>query len=110
MTRGHIMSNRLAEATLLDEHIEVTLRELCEVTRLSAAQLIDMVEEGLLEPQGSAPVEWRFPGTAVPRVRTCLRLQHDLGVNLAGASIIIDLLAELRDLRTRLERLEQGHS
>lgn len=102
--------NRLADPILLDEHIEVTLRELCEVTRLSAAQLMDMVEEGLLEPQGSAPVEWRFPGTAVPRVRTCLRLQRDLGVNLAGASIIIDLLAELRDLRTRLERLEQGHS
>ncbi|MEE9157003.1 MAG: chaperone modulator CbpM, partial [Gammaproteobacteria bacterium] len=34
-----------------------------------------------------------------------LRLQQDLGINLAGAALALDLLDELRKLRTRLKTL-----
>lgn len=41
------------------------------------------------------------------RVRSALRLQHDLGVNLAGIALALNLMEELEDLRAELKRM--GH-
>jgi chaperone modulatory protein CbpM len=38
-------------------------------------------------------------------VRCALRLERDLGVNLAGAALALDLLDELNRLRARQRRL-----
>jgi len=40
----------------------------------------------------------------VRRVRCALRLESDLGVNLAGAALALDLLEELNRLRARQRR------
>ena len=57
-----------------------------------------MAEAGILEPRGQAPGTWRFPGTSVTHVRIVVRLQRDLGVNLAGAALVLDLLDRLKRL------------
>jgi chaperone modulatory protein CbpM len=40
-------------------------------------------------------------------VHGALRLKRDLGVNIAGAALAIDLLEELEELRARLQRFEE---
>jgi chaperone modulatory protein CbpM len=40
------------------------------------------------------------------RIRCAERLEEDLGVNSAGAALVLDLLEELERLRTRLGRIE----
>jgi chaperone modulatory protein CbpM len=60
---------------------------------------MDMVAEGILEPRGHPPQAWRFRGTAVIRATKTLHLQRDLGVNLSGAALVLDLLEELEELR-----------
>ena len=94
------------EGMLLDEHASLTLSELCRTTGLHAEALISMVEEGLVEPQGGAPGEWRFTGECVYRLHVAVRLQRDLQINLAGAALALDLLEELRGLRARVKALE----
>ena len=94
------------ETRVLDERTSLSLRELCQLCGLSAEELLDMVEVGLLEPRGAGPQNWRFPGYAVSRVHAAQRLQSDLGVNLAGAALALDLVDELRRLRERLRRLD----
>lgn len=91
---------------LLDEQFDIGFAELCRSAGLHAEQVIAMVEEGLLEPAGRDPRSWRFSATAVRRVRIAVRLQRDLLVNLSGAALALDLLDEIRELRTRLEVLE----
>lgn len=93
---------------LLDEDLELNLRELCTVCGVHAELIIDMVSEGIAEPRGSAPLEWRFSGPMVQRVQTAIRLQRDLGVNLAGAALALDLLEELQELRCRAAWLRSG--
>jgi chaperone modulatory protein CbpM len=44
----------------------------------------------------------------VQRVQTAIRLQQDLGVNLAGAALALDLLEELQELRCRQAWLHLG--
>lgn len=99
------MSGSVAE--LLDEECGFSLAELCRLTRLSAEQLIEMVDEGVLEPAGSLPAQWRFPAPALRRAQIAVRLQRDLHVNLAGTAVVLELLDEVRELRARLRVLEQ---
>ena len=84
---------------LLDEQARLNLRELCGTCGIHAELVIEMVSEGIAEPTGSDPVYWRFNGPAVKRMQRALRLQRDLGVNLAGAALALDLLEELEALR-----------
>lgn len=92
----------ILSGVLLDEQVRLNLRELCSACGVHAELVIEMVSEGIAEPTGSSPVNWLFNGYAIKRVQKALRLQHDLGVNLAGAALALDLLEELEELR-RLE-------
>jgi chaperone modulatory protein CbpM len=42
------------------------------------------------------------------RVRSALRLQRDLGVNLAGIALALDLMEELESLRAELKKMQHG--
>ena len=91
---------------VVEEQLELTLAELCRACRLPAESVIEFVEYGVIEPRGREPAEWRFHGVSVRRVRRAIRLQHDLGVNVPGAALAVELLEELDQLRARLERLD----
>lgn len=91
---------------VLDEEQTVTLHELCRVTDVQSGMVVEMVEEGMLEPRGGAPQEWLFPASALVRVQAALRLQRHLGLNVAGAALALELLDEVRSLRRRAETLE----
>jgi chaperone modulatory protein CbpM len=86
---------------ILDDQARLSLEELAEICGISAEAIIDMIDEGLLEPQGREPGEWRFRCYEVRRVQVARRLQQDLRVNLPGAALIIELLEELEELRRR---------
>ena len=96
----------LLSGEVLEEDVELTLAELCQACQLPAEQLFELVEEGVIDPRGPDPLHWRFHGISLRRVRCVRRLRQDLGVNVAGAALALDLLEELEQLRDRLRRLE----
>lgn len=87
---------------VIDEDFQYSLSELCGVCGIHAELVIEMITEGVVDPQGTGPRDWRFSGPAIKRVQTALRLQRDLGVNLAGAALALDLLEELEQTRCLL--------
>lgn len=95
----------LLSGEILEEDVELTLAQLCRSCRLPAEQVLALVEEGVIEPRGRNPAQWRFGGVSVRRVRCALRLERDLGVNAAGAALALDLLEELEAMRVRLRRV-----
>jgi len=94
----------LLTGDLLDEDVELTLAEFCRTCSLPAERVRELVEEGIIDPLGRDPARWRFRWVSVRRVRCALRLERDLGINLAGAALALDLLEELAVLRARLNR------
>lgn len=96
----------LLNGDILEEQEALSLGELCRVCRVPAEVVIEMVEHGLVDPLGRDPARWRFSGVSVQRIRCAQRLRRDLGVNLAGAALAVDLLDELERLRSRLRRLD----
>ncbi len=96
---------KLIAGVVLSEEIRLSLREVCYTCDVSAELIMDMVTEGVIEPQGTEPGEWYFNGAALTRIQTALSLQHDLRVNLPGAALAIDLIEELEEWRRRCRRL-----
>lgn len=96
----------LPEPLTLDERVLLSLSELCRSCGLAAEDVARMVEEGLLHPRGKPP-RWRFPATDLRRAHAAQRLQRDLGLNLAGAALALDLLDEMERMRARMRVLER---
>jgi chaperone modulatory protein CbpM len=91
----------------LDEATAIALADFCAWLRIERSWVVELVEAGVLEPRGRAPEAWAFPASDLARVRAVTRMVQDLGVNLAGAAVILDLLEERRSLERRLAQLER---
>jgi chaperone modulatory protein CbpM len=91
---------------LLEEDSEVTLAQLCEACAVRAQAIEAMMEEGIVAPTGGGVKTWRFTRSSVVRVRTVLRMQRDLEVNLAGAALALDLLERIEALQARLKSFD----
>ncbi len=91
---------------VLDEENTLTLGELCNACAVHAEWIIELVDEGILEPANPGMGPWRFPAIALHRVHVVQRLQRDLGINLAGAALVMELMEEIESLRSRLRALE----
>ena len=91
--------------TVLDEDMTWGIAEICTICRVDHRLIFEMVNEGVLTPEGPSPETWRFDALAIKRIQVTCRLQSDLGVNLAGAALALDLLEELEVLRSRLRQI-----
>jgi chaperone modulatory protein CbpM len=89
-------------ALILEEQTELTLADLCRACSAEDGLIIEMVQEGVLTADGQAPTQWRFSGLHLQHAKVALRLQRDLGVNLQGAALVLQLLEEMDVLRARL--------
>lgn len=83
--------------------IELSLDDLALACGISATHVTRLVQLGLLAAEREAP--YRFSSATAARLRRMLRLRADLGVNLAGAAIIVELMERLDRLDVELTRL-----
>jgi chaperone modulatory protein CbpM len=84
---------------LLDEERAIPLAEFCGTSGLLESLVTELVREGILEPHGTGPQEWRFSGACLARAQRALRLQRELDMNWAAIAFVLPLLDELKDLR-----------
>ena len=83
----------------------LTLHELalrCGVEQSFVEQLVDF---GIIE--GGAREGATYAGEITLRVQRCVRLQRDLGVNLEGMAVIVDLLERIESLEHELRGLRR---
>lgn len=93
------MAERTVGGIILDETVYVDLGELCRCCDVTAEFVIELVDEGVLQPEGAEPAEWRFHGIHITRVQRAVRLTQDLRVNLPGVALALELLEEIEPLR-----------
>jgi len=84
---------------LLNEQAAFTMTEFCDMCAVDTKLVIELVDEGVLDPEGAAPRDWRFSGRMLVRAQRALRLNRDLSVNWPGAALALDLLEELERIR-----------
>jgi chaperone modulatory protein CbpM len=99
--------NKSLRGQLIEEETVITLDELCRNCTVRTEEVVTLVEEGILDPADGPPERaeagrWQFHISSVRRVRTVVRLQRDLGVNLPGAALALELLDRIDHLQRRL--------
>jgi chaperone modulatory protein CbpM len=87
--------------TVLDEDLEYGLLDICRLCNITAEAVCDMIDEGLIDPRGREPMQWRFTAVQIRRIQVTIRLQRDLRINLPGCALVLDLLEELDKLQRR---------
>ena len=97
------MSSHLT-ATLLDDDAQLTLAELARACRAAEEQVHVWVIEGVLQPSGDTPLEWRFAGAALRRARLAVTLTRELEINAPGVALALDLMDEIEALKASLRR------
>ena len=105
------MIQKIVEGILLDEQTELSLNDLCRACASSEDWIIELVEEGAIEPLGQSVMrmqseQWRFSANSLYRARIAMRLQRDLEINLSGVALALDLLSEIEILKSRLKSME----
>ena len=92
---------------ILEEESSLTLAELCWTCHTPAETIIRMVDHGVITPvEGNNTRQWLFPRSALIRADKALRLKHDLGINLAGTALALELLDEINTLRQQLRNID----
>jgi DNA-binding transcriptional MerR regulator len=100
------MSERRFEIVLCRREGEhLTMEALASSAGLHPAIVEYFVEFGLLDPVERVGSQVLFEMAAVSRLRLIQRLRGDIGVNLAGVAVILDMLDRLRASQGENERL-----
>ncbi|CAN1211063.1 chaperone modulator CbpM [Tumidithrix helvetica PCC 7403] len=71
------------------------------VTETSTMTIEQYVQVGLIEPIGSM-----LHSREIARIAQVQRLRRDLGLNLVGAIMVLDMAQEIAQLRARLTALQ----
>jgi chaperone modulatory protein CbpM len=98
---------QLLEAHILGEGDWIAASEICQLCRIDLEAVIELTEIGLVASRETRAGEWQVAATALPRLRTVGRLMHDLGVNVSGAALAVELLESKRELERQIRRLER---
>jgi chaperone modulatory protein CbpM len=97
---------KMHEAQLVSEADWIAASEICRLCRLELGVVIELAELGLISPRGQAPEQWQLPAAMLPRLAVAGRLMRDLGINVSGAALALELLEAQRDLERQIRRLE----
>jgi chaperone modulatory protein CbpM len=84
----------------------LTLHELATRCGVELTFVEQLVAHGIIESHAEASEQ--FPGEVTLLVQRCQRLQRDLGVNLEGAAVILQLLDQIEALEHELRSRRRG--
>ena len=98
---------QVLQAHVLGEGDWIAASEICQLCRLDLQVLLELAALGVVVSRQTGVGDWQVPATALPRLRIAGRLMHDLGINVSGAALALELIEAQRELEKRLHRLER---
>ncbi|MFC6300781.1 chaperone modulatory protein CbpM [Pseudomonas sp. CCM 7893] len=87
--------------------VQVNMTEFCEATELSVAYVIEIVEHGIVEPEGTNPESWHFTDYELALAKRASTLRKDLDLEWEGVALALNLLEEVQQLRAENQMLKQ---
>ena len=87
--------------------VQLDMERFCEEAGIPATYVIEIVEHGIIEPQGRTPDVWRFEDYELAIAQRATKLHHDLEMEWEGVALALDLIEEVQQLRAENQRLKQ---
>lgn len=89
----------------LDEPLSCTV--VAETVGARRSLVVRLAQHGLIESVEGSSEEPLVPRRVVIRLRRMQRLRRDLGVNFAGAAVILDLVGRIEQLNRELVAMQR---
>jgi DNA-binding transcriptional MerR regulator len=89
------------------EYCLLNLDELANAAGIHPKLVEQLIDFGLVVPVTAEGAHRMFPISAVERLRRIARLRRDVGVNLAGVAVILDMRERMENLQKELRRLRR---
>jgi chaperone modulatory protein CbpM len=86
----------------LDLDEPLTFDALAQTVGTRRSLVVRLAQQGLIETVEDETDEPRVPRRVVIKLRRMQRLRRDLGVNFAGAAVILDLVGRIEQLNREL--------
>ena len=99
--------SHVLEARVLGDADWIAATEICQLCRIDLDAMMELAALGVVEPRETVPGEWQVQAKALPRLRVVGRLMQDLGVNVSGAALAVELIEARRELEGRIRALER---
>ena len=99
--------NNVLDARLLGEGDWIAVTDVCQLCLIDMTAIVELVELGVVDSRGPSPTEWLLPAASLPRLRVAGRLMRDLGVNVTGAALAVELLEARGNLERQIRQLER---
>jgi len=103
------MTEYIQNGLIIDEKVTFSLTDISQACYKKEQWVIELVDEGIIEPCEKETTEMCFSGVSFQRALIVKRLQNDLSVNLAGAALALELIDEIKDLRIQLKILDHNN-
>lgn len=97
--------NRRSPYQTVGEQHYLMLGDFCHACHVPEEHVIAWVFEGILDPLGNMPKDWKFPEPSLTVAKKASRLTFDLELNPPGVALVLDLLAQIGELQVRLKVL-----
>jgi chaperone modulatory protein CbpM len=101
------VTTTVLHAQVLTEGDWIAAAEICQLCRIDLEAVLELAELGVIAPR-RADGDWQVPATQLPRLRIVGRLMQDLGVNVSGAALAVELIETRRALERRIRDLESA--
>ena len=82
-----------------------TFEQLCATTSLSSQTVIEIIDHGIVDPEGSDLESWRFDAEMISIAEKASRLHRDLEIDWSGIALALSLLDEVAQLRRENQHL-----
>ena len=93
--------------TDLDLDEPLTFEVVAETIGARRSLVVRLAQRGLIETFESQTGEPLLPRRAIVQLRRMQRLRRDLGVNFAGAAVILDLVGRIEELNRELADIRE---
>lgn len=84
--------------------VYLSLQEVSSSFGVTTDLIMEIIDEGIVTAHINEQKQMQFDAQALRCIRTTLRLHRDLGVNMAGAALALELLEEIERLRGLVTR------
>lgn len=85
----------------------LSLEDFIQATDLPTTTIMEIIEQGIIEPEGQDREHWRFDTRMIMVTKKAQRLHQDLQLDWAGIALALELIDEMEQLRTENQRLQR---
>ena len=102
------MTSDFCDALWPDEHRRIPLSELADLSGLSEAEVLELVEYGALAPAEAAGEQWLFAVRSITVARTARRLGEEFALEPHAVALLLAYLDRIRELEAQLRAARAG--